>query len=117
MGDDGVSSVLAQNLRAIMNSHPMFNTRQSLSKRTKGAVSPRTIGSMLNGSGNPTIGSIEAVAAVYHLEVWELLLPGLDPAKISKTVSESEAKWARQIEAGMRQLGLTEYKLPAKAPR
>jgi len=66
-------------------------------------------------AGNPTLGNLEAVAAAFHLEIWELLMPGLDVSQVQMKVSEKEAKLQRQIETAMAELGVTEYKVKERA--
>lgn len=48
--------------------------RFEVARATRGAVSARTVGSMKSGKGNPTIANIEAVAQVFKLQAWELLI-------------------------------------------
>lgn len=110
---DGAGSVLAHNLKALMAAHPVLRDRKAIKTRT--GVSERTVGYMLQPEdGNPTLSNMEAVAGAFHLEVWELLMPGLDVAKITMKVSDRETKLTKTIEAAMADLGITEYKVKVK---
>lgn len=111
---EGARDVLRQNLAALMSAHPILRSRGAIERRTD--VAARTVGYMLSGKGNPTLGNIEAVAQAFHLEVWELLRPGLDVSKIAVEVSAKEAVLHRKIEESMKALGVTEYHLTRRRP-
>lgn len=114
---EGASSILKQNLTALYTLHPKIQgSRMILHQKT--GVSDGSLGQMLRGAGNPTMKSIEAVATFFHLEVWELLMPGLDAkGAIGKGVSDSEARMILKIEENMRALGITEHKLQRKGEK
>lgn len=112
---EGARDVLRQNLQEIMAIHPTLKSRKAIELRTGGAVSARSVGYMLQKEGgNPTLANIEAVAGIYHLEVWELLMPGLDTSKVVASVSAREKALHRRIEDSMNALGISEYKVPTK---
>lgn len=68
---------LARNLRKISGGTDTQGFRERLSKKTGGAVSPRTIGTMMSeDSGNPTLANIEAVAVALGMTISELLSDG-----------------------------------------
>jgi hypothetical protein len=107
---EGARDVLRQNLKSLMRAHPTLKSRKAIQTRTD--VSERTIGNMLQVEGpSPTLGNLEAVAGAYKLEVWELLMPGLDVSKVATHLSPKEAALHRKIEQSMAQLGVTEYKV------
>lgn len=111
---EGAREILNHNLRGLMAAHPILRDRKALKART--GVSPRTIGYMLQPTqGNPTLANLEAVAGAFHLEVWELLMPGLDMANVQMKVPEREVKLQKQIEKAMAELGVTEYKVKERA--
>jgi len=112
--DDGAKAVLKQNLRALMEAHPVLANRKALAART--GVSARTVGGILKDGGNPNLANLEALALAYKLEVWELLMPGLDVSKIAIKVSPEEAKLHKTIEDAMRKLGVTQFQLIPKKP-
>lgn len=110
---DGAKEVLRHNLTALMSAHPILRDRKAIKTRT--GVSERSIGYMLQpDAGNPTLANLEAVAGAFHLDVWELLMPGLDVKQIAMKVSDKEAKLQKQIETAMAELGVTEYKVKVK---
>ncbi len=111
---DGAREILNSNLRALMAAHPILKDRKAIKART--GVSPRTIGYMLQPEvGNPTLANLEAVATAFHLDVWELLMPGLDISNVQMKAPEREIKLQKQIEAAMAKLGVTEYKVKEQA--
>lgn len=101
---------LSQNLRALMAGSRTLTDRPTLAKRS--GVAARTIGSMAQGDGNPTLANVEAVATAYGLELWEILNPSLNVKEAALNASESEKKWQRQIEAAMKKLGVKKYRIP-----
>jgi DNA-binding phage protein len=113
---DGALMILKHNLNALFSLHQTIKGNRPL-LASKTGVSDGSLGQMLGGRGNPTLKNIEKVATFFHLEVWELLFPGLDAkGVIGKGVPESEARMHRRIEEHMRTLGITEYKLPKDKP-
>jgi hypothetical protein len=108
---EGARDVLRQNLQNLMRVHPTLKSRKAIQGRTD--VSERTIGYMLQQEGpSPTLSNLEAVAGAYKLEVWEILMPGLDVSKVATHLSPKEAALHKKIEQSMAELGITEYKLP-----
>lgn len=113
---DGAKEVLRQNLQQIMAVHPILNNRKAVSLRTGGEVSARAVGYMLQeDGGNPTLAHLEAVAGIYHLEVWELLMPGLDTSKVVGSVTVRERALHKRIEDSMKALGISEYRVKSGA--
>lgn len=113
---EGALSILSQNLKALYALHPTIKGNR-LTLASKTGVSDGSLGQMLRGRGNHTIKNIEKVASFFHLEVWELLFPGLNAKEvIGKGVPESEARMHRRIEQDMRALGITEYKIKKDPP-
>ena len=65
--------ILAKNLRLLMQNSAKYKNRPSLAAAA--GLSARTIGYMRQKTGgNPTLKNIEAVAEIFDLEVWELLI-------------------------------------------
>lgn len=68
--------VLSVNLKKLMSEHPQLGSQLRLGKQAR--VAGRSIGYMLQpAKGNPTLDNIAKVAAVFRLEVWQLLHPDL----------------------------------------
>lgn len=107
---DGAGSVLKQNLTALMARHRTITNAKVLAKKAQ--LGRRTIGNIIGkGVPNPELSTIEAVAAVFHLEPWEILMPGLDVEKVIPRISDSEHQLHMQIEEAMRKLGIDTYKI------
>lgn len=71
--------ILSVNLRRLMDKHPDLSSQSKLGKRAK--IAGRSVGYMLQPStGNPTIDNIAKVAAVFGLDVWQLMHPDI-PAR------------------------------------
>jgi hypothetical protein len=66
---------LSRNLRYLLAKHQM--SYRDLATKTRGAVSPKTVGNMVNEVGAATIDSVEAVAQVFGLNGWHLIAPEL----------------------------------------
>jgi transcriptional regulator with XRE-family HTH domain len=75
-----ISEVLAENLRRLLAAGPRHNlpgSQATLAKRA--GVAQTTLSNWLDPSRGraPQLDKLERVAAVYGLEVWQLLVPGL----------------------------------------
>jgi transcriptional regulator with XRE-family HTH domain len=68
-------SVIAENLRALLERDGLNAT--TLSKRMGGKPSQKTINNILNERNSPSVETVEALAAYFHLEAWELMVPWL----------------------------------------
>jgi transcriptional regulator with XRE-family HTH domain len=69
--------VLAQNLRALMNSRLGPTTQMALAK--KSGVSQATIGRIDRQEVAASVDTVAALANAYSLEPWQLLVPGMVP--------------------------------------
>ena len=65
---------LAKNLSYLMSTHEL--SLRDVAARTNGEVSWKTVGNMLN-TGGCSIDKVEAVAAVFGLEGWHLVMHNL----------------------------------------
>jgi hypothetical protein len=89
-----VTSILARNLKALMEDSDLFGTQMSIAR--KSGVAQTSVGFMLNPdkrqpskSGrlpSPTVENVEKVAKVFGKEAWQLLHP--DPATAPLNASE-----------------------------
>ncbi len=82
--------VLAQNVNALMAHSPEFASNPTLGK--KAGLAPSAISRLRNGH-NATLETIDKVAAVFGLQSWHLLLPGLDvqnPPVVQISAKEAE---------------------------
>jgi transcriptional regulator with XRE-family HTH domain len=65
--------ILERKLRLLMaQSNGKYSDRKLLGAAA--GVSARSVGYLLQKSGNPTLKTIQAVAGVFKLEAWELLI-------------------------------------------
>jgi hypothetical protein len=70
-------TVLADNLRALMEAHdPPLSGRQV---GLKVSIDPKTVTRILAKQHAPNLDTIAALAALFDLLPWQLLVPGMDP--------------------------------------
>lgn len=87
-------SVLAQNLKALMAAHPELGSQSALKKRS--GVAQATIGRILGEEGeNARIETVERLARAFGLEMWQLLVPGMEPG--NPPVLQPVTKAERQL--------------------
>lgn len=94
------AKVFADNLNALMAAHPDLGSNPKLSKKT--GLGTGSLSRFRNGEVDPNLGTLEKVAGAFHVEVWQLLVPHLDPANLPalQPLSESERRlYARLAEA------------------
>lgn len=72
-------TVLAKNLRALMDARPGLDTIKKVVKA--GGGSNGTVGRMLQGDTASRIDAVEEVAAVFGLAAWQLLVDEFDPGQ------------------------------------
>lgn len=92
---------LAENLKALMAAH-RINTLPALERATDAnghKVGKSTVGRALNCETPLNLDYIEAIAEVYGLDPWQLLVPGLLPKNppVLRSVGEAEDKLYRKI--------------------
>lgn len=77
-----VRGVAAANLHALIYHAKAHHRtgRDRLSLATAAGVSPSTVGRIMNLEQAPGIDTLDALARVYGLRAWQLLIPNLDPA-------------------------------------
>lgn len=72
--------ILARNLKKLMDGSKDLSSQSAIARKTKQKVAQTTIGYMLKPDsivGSPTIEKMEAVAAAFGLEAWQLLHPNM----------------------------------------
>lgn len=89
--------VLQQNLKALMASSPKLNTTPAIERATKMKgckVGKSTVDRLLRSETPVKLDYIEAIAKIYDLDPWQLLVPGLRPNNppVLKSVGEAEDK-------------------------
>jgi hypothetical protein len=77
-----VKKVVAENLQALINYAAVHNQPYADAKSLaiKARVSPSTVGHILKQETAARINTLQALAAVYKLTAWSLLIPNLDPS-------------------------------------
>lgn len=89
------SQILADNLRKLMKASKDLTSQADVG--AKAGVNQRTVGRILNQEHFPTLDILEAIAGVFKLEPWQLLVPNLDPSNppaAPLTRSEADAMTA-----------------------
>lgn len=100
--------ILAKNLQALMAAARCgLDTQTKISKATKrkqiGAgrsIDQRTVGRILKAEHRVQIDTLQALAAAFELETYQLLIPGLDPKnpQILRALSPEEENLYRALE-------------------
>ena len=75
----GSARALAENLRTLMDANPALNSNPKLGEKTGLGASAI---SRLVGGANTTMATVDTLAKVFHVEPWQLLVPGLDPKNL-----------------------------------
>lgn len=96
----GIASIssretLAANLRALMAANPALGTTTAVEKATEAngmKVGKSTVDRLCKGKTPVNLDYIEVLALVFHLDPWQLMVPGLDPKSppTLRSVSASE---------------------------
>ena len=71
------TAILAENLKVLMAYHVQYSTQAALGKASN--LDQRTIGRMLNQEHSCGLKQLEALALVFDLLTYQLLVPNLDP--------------------------------------
>lgn len=72
-----IKDVLSRNLKALMDYHAI-KSQGELGRLSK--IDQTTIGRMLNKKNAAQIDKIQAVAKVFDLDAWQMMVPNLDPS-------------------------------------
>lgn len=100
-------AVLWENVHALMKHHWGKENLTRLSREAKiGPVSASRIKAAQTSVG---LDVVDAVAAVFELELWQLLIPGLDPKNPPATqpLTETERQLYGRLMTAFRQISLT----------
>lgn len=95
MTGDSARSVLAKNLRALMDHSKTVNTLIALERETERhglKVGKSTIDRAVKGETPLNLDAIEVIAAVYGLSSWQLMVPGITPSNppVLRSLGETE---------------------------
>ena len=77
--DNGLMSkaILSTNLSKLMAAHLTLTTQAKVAKEAK--VDQKTISRIILKTHSCGVENLEAIAAAFELQSWQLLVPGLDP--------------------------------------
>ena len=102
MTGDSVRTVLATNLRALMEHSKTVKTLLALEKATEQhgqKVGKSTIDRAARGETPLNLDAIEVIAAVYGIAAWQLLVPNLTPGNppVLKTIGDTEERLYKKL--------------------
>jgi len=100
-------SVLAQNLKALMQSKAGPKSQLALAK--KSGVGQATIGRILREETAASIDTVEEIAAAYGLQAWQLMVAGMDPTNppVLVPISKAERALYDSLKAAMKEAAAT----------
>ena len=81
--------VLADILDRLMRGSKDYATQPAVARKAK--VDQKTIWRILNKANEPSLDKLERIAAVFDLQPWQMLVPGLEPTSppaIAERVAE-----------------------------
>lgn len=73
--------VFSDNLDRLMQHKPGTNSNQKVAALTYGKVSYKTVERIVKREHEPTLATAEAIAKVFGLQPWQMLVPGLEPGE------------------------------------
>lgn len=91
------AKVLGENLVRLMAAHPDLNSNPKLAAKTR--LGTGTISRLRNGAVDANMDTLERMARAFHVEAWQLLVPGIDPGNLPtlQPISEQERKLYERI--------------------
>lgn len=69
--------VLSQNLDRLMQGSKEYNAQAAVARKAK--VDQKTISRIIHKTNEPSLDKLERIAAVFGLQPWQMLVPGLQP--------------------------------------
>ena len=101
---DPVQTILAANVRALMQANPSLKTQGAVADATRRAglaIDQKTVGRVLKASHAVQLDTVQALAAAFGVEPYQLLIPGLDPKnpQILRALSKAEENLYKALEA------------------
>jgi transcriptional regulator with XRE-family HTH domain len=100
---DTAESILAKNLDALMRARPLLNTQQAVADATKRAGQPidqKTVSRILNAEVSVQLDTVQAIAAAFDVEPYQLLVPDFDPAnpQLPRILSPAEERLLQALD-------------------
>jgi plasmid maintenance system antidote protein VapI len=80
--------ILAANLQRMMAASAEYDTQPKLARQAK--MDQKTISRIVNKQNEPSIDKLEKLAKVFHLEPWQMLVPGLAANRKPQLVEQEE---------------------------
>lgn len=99
-----MQKVIADNLKALMDAgRHGLKTQQAVAKAAREAGYPidqKSVSRVLRAENAPQVDTVQAIAAAYDIEPYQLLIPGLDPRnpQILRRLSAAEAALYQALE-------------------
>lgn len=85
-----------------------LRTQTAVAKATRGVVNQTTVGRILKARHKPTVETLVALARAFDLDVWQFLVPGLDPANppVLRSPQGAEAEFYKRLQDLAAELGI-----------
>ncbi len=102
-------SIISANLRRLKQSSKQYSTLLAIEKRTEELghkVGKSTIDRMLKAPTPLGLAAVDALAHVYGLDAWQLLVPNLDPERppVLRSISPREDEIYRRAGVVLKEL-------------
>lgn len=103
--DRQAREVLAENLSALMRDRPRLDTFKKIV--AAGVPSNGTLDRIRRKKAGCSVDQLDALADVFDLEPWQLLIPGLQPNNppIVRDVTDAERRLWKRLDGLMQELG------------
>lgn len=102
-----METILAKNLAALMKASQLLKTQQAVATATKRAGKPidqKTVSRILKAEVSVQLDTVQAIAAAFDVEPYQLLVPGLNPKnpQVLRALSPEEENLYRALELARR---------------
>lgn len=96
--------ILRANLKALMSTHQELDTIVKVSERS--GVSKGVVERMTKAEANTGVDHLQGIAQAFGLEVWQLMVPNLEPtnAPVLQEVSERQKEMWKRIHDAAQEL-------------
>lgn len=99
--------ILAANLGALMAAHPELRTQAAVAAATRKAglkIDQKTVSRILKADHAVQIDTLQAIAAAFGIEPYQLLVPGLNPTnpQVLRVLSPQEERLYSVLQEAMK---------------
>lgn len=94
-----VLEILAANLATLKATVVEYDSQGKIG--AKADINQRTVGRILNKEHEPTLAQLGKLAAVFGLEPWKLLVPGLDPKRQPRLADAEMLQAAKKFRSSL----------------